>query len=92
MNRVSPSRTPVQAPDGIAVDCWKSLFYRSTVHVFDKYARELGKIKIPKAVVQSLFWGYERMQKNLYITTREAVYAVETHVGIKIILSKFTSE
>ena len=68
----------VKAPDGIAVDRQGSVYFTAgnTVHVYDRYARPWGKIKIPKGSGTNLCLGGER-DEVLYITTFDALYAVE---------------
>ena len=56
----------------------------NTVRVFTPYAQRLGKIKIPKGNGTNLaFGGGDRFQRTLFITTWNAVYAVDTPFGAK---------
>ena len=77
-------RFPIKAPDGIAVDRQDNVYFTTgnVVHVYDKYARPMGKIKIPKGSGTNLcFGGFDRFRSTLYITTWNAVYAVQTPYG-----------
>ena len=79
-------RIPVKAPDGIATDRQGNIYFTAgnTVHVYSPYATPLAKIRIPKGSGTNLcFGGEDRLQRTLFITTRNAVYAVETPIGGK---------
>ena len=80
----SAPRFAVEAPDGIVVDREDNVYFTagSTVHVFNKYAQPIGKIKIPKGSGTNLcFGGADRFRSTLYITTRNAIYGVKTPFG-----------
>ena len=77
-------RLPVKGPDGIAVDRQDNTYVTAggEVRIFDRYARPLGRIRIPKGSGTNLcFGGPDRFRRTLFITTRESVYAVETPHG-----------
>ena len=79
-------RIPVKAPDGIVTDRSGNVYFTagSTVHVYTPYAQPIGKIKIPKGSGTNLcFGGNDRFARTLFITTWNAVYAVETPFGGK---------
>ena len=74
----------IDLPDGITTDRSGNVYFTAgnTVHVFTPYANPLAKIKIPKGSGTNLcFGGADRFQKTLFMTTRNAVYAVETSIG-----------
>ena len=83
VGKVTP-RFPVKAPDGITVDRQGNVYFTSgnTVHVFTPHAEPLAKIRIPKGSGTNLcFGGDQAPQRNLFVTTWNAVYSVQTPVG-----------
>ena len=79
-------RFTVKAPDGIVTDRQGNVYFTAgnEVHVFTPYAQQLAKIKIPKGSGTNLcFGGEDRFARDLYVTTREALYKVKTPFGGK---------
>ena len=67
----------VKAPDGIAVHRNRDVYFTAgnKVEVFDPYGRRRGQIKIPKGSGTNLC--FDERGETLYITTWNALYAVE---------------
>ena len=79
-------RIPIRAPDGIATDRSGNIYFTAgnTVHIYTPFAKPLGEIKIPRGSGTNLcFGGKDRFAKTLFVTTREAIYAIETPFGGK---------
>ena len=68
----------VKAPDGLITDRAGNLYFTAgnKVHAYDRYGRERGTIKIPKGSGTNVAFGDDD-GKTLYITTWNALYAVE---------------
>lgn len=73
---------PIKSPDGIAVDKAGNVYFTAggVVQVFDRYARPWGTIKIPRGSGSNLGFGGEN-QQTLYVTTFDALYAVDVQGG-----------